>query len=241
MNIKPTTNDHGRLTGLTDDDHTQYATNTEFDDHNARHEPGGGDAMAVDAAAATGSLRTLGTGAAQAATGNHTHAAASTWQLVGTAEAEVTYNATTGAQDLIVVSGLSIPTNRWILIQFIARKTSGAADNVSFGIKLNATLVAATSTTAQTNIAAWSSRAVDEAEPAGVTCLYGPRNNSNILKNGIGSHAAYGSTGDIGQNFCNWNANQPQATITSITIVAKTDNTLITVAASNVEVYMSVP
>lgn len=42
--------------------------------HAAAHQPGGGDAMAVDAAAATGSLRTLGTGALQSAVGNHTHA-----------------------------------------------------------------------------------------------------------------------------------------------------------------------
>jgi hypothetical protein len=38
--------------------------------HAASHQPGGSDAMAVDAAAATGSLRTLGTGATQAAAGN---------------------------------------------------------------------------------------------------------------------------------------------------------------------------
>lgn len=38
--------------------------------HATTHQPGGTDAMAVDAAAATGSLRTLGTGAAQAAAGN---------------------------------------------------------------------------------------------------------------------------------------------------------------------------
>src|SRR4051794_35722074 len=38
--------------------------------HHATHESGGTDAMAVDAAAATGSLRTLGTGAAQAVAGN---------------------------------------------------------------------------------------------------------------------------------------------------------------------------
>lgn len=35
--------DHGDLTGLADDDHTQYATNVEFDDHDARHEAGGAD------------------------------------------------------------------------------------------------------------------------------------------------------------------------------------------------------
>jgi hypothetical protein len=67
--------DHGGLTGLADDDHPQYATNAEFDDHSMRHDAGGADAMAIDAAAATGSLRTIGTGAAQAAAGNHGHPA----------------------------------------------------------------------------------------------------------------------------------------------------------------------
>jgi len=41
--------------------------------HHARHEPGGADAMAADQAAATASLRTLGTGSTQAAAGNHAH------------------------------------------------------------------------------------------------------------------------------------------------------------------------
>lgn len=45
-------------------------TDDPYGDHNARHEPGGADPMAVDAVAATGSLRTLGTGAQQAAPGN---------------------------------------------------------------------------------------------------------------------------------------------------------------------------
>jgi|GEM_PF-6444588 len=54
---------HADLTGVTSDQHHAQA-------HHAAHEPGGGDALAVDAAAATGSLRTLGTGAAQAAGGN---------------------------------------------------------------------------------------------------------------------------------------------------------------------------
>jgi hypothetical protein len=41
--------------------------------HATTHEPGGTDAMAVDALAATGSLRTLGTSSTSAAAGNHTH------------------------------------------------------------------------------------------------------------------------------------------------------------------------
>ena len=44
-------------------------------DHAAAHQPGGGDAMAVDAAAGTGSLRTIGGGAQQSAPGNHSHEA----------------------------------------------------------------------------------------------------------------------------------------------------------------------
>jgi hypothetical protein len=39
--------DHGALTGLSDDDHPQYATNTEFDDHSARHENGGADEISL--------------------------------------------------------------------------------------------------------------------------------------------------------------------------------------------------
>lgn len=45
----------------------------ELPDHATRHEDGGDDAMEVDAAPGTGSLRTLGTGAAQAAAGDHSH------------------------------------------------------------------------------------------------------------------------------------------------------------------------
>jgi len=41
-----------------------------FNAHASRHQPGGADPMAVDAAAATGSLRTLGTGALQATAGD---------------------------------------------------------------------------------------------------------------------------------------------------------------------------
>lgn len=68
--------DHGNLAGLADDDHTQYHTDARGDArysnlaHAARHNAGGADAMAIDAAAGTGSLRTLGTSATAAAAGN---------------------------------------------------------------------------------------------------------------------------------------------------------------------------
>lgn len=40
--------DHGSLSGLSDDDHPQYATNTEFDDHSTRHASGGADELSHD-------------------------------------------------------------------------------------------------------------------------------------------------------------------------------------------------
>src|SRR5436853_4501415 len=42
--------------------------------HATTHQPGGTDAMAVDAIAGTGSLRTLGTASTAAAAGDHAHA-----------------------------------------------------------------------------------------------------------------------------------------------------------------------
>lgn len=60
--------DHADLGGIGANDHHPQL-------HAAQHQPGGGDAMAVDAAAGTGSLRTLGTGGQQAAAGSHAHAA----------------------------------------------------------------------------------------------------------------------------------------------------------------------
>ena len=41
--------------------------------HDTAHEPSGADTMAVDQGASTGSLRTLGTGSAQIAAGDHSH------------------------------------------------------------------------------------------------------------------------------------------------------------------------
>lgn len=85
---------HASTTGKTANDHHNQAhthpaegavvvthastTGQGVNDHHARdhattHQPGGADAMAVDAAVGTGSLRTLGTGALQAAVGSHIH------------------------------------------------------------------------------------------------------------------------------------------------------------------------
>ena len=72
--------DHGLLTGLADDDHTQYATNTEFDDHSARHEDGGADEISLTGLSGTPADLTTHAGAADPHAGyrlesaDHTHA-----------------------------------------------------------------------------------------------------------------------------------------------------------------------
>lgn len=74
--------DHGGLTGLADDDHPQYATNTEFDDHSARHEAAGADVISIAGLAGTPTELTNHAAAGDPHTGyrlesaDHTHASA---------------------------------------------------------------------------------------------------------------------------------------------------------------------
>jgi hypothetical protein len=65
--------------------------------HHTTHEPGGSDPLAVNAPAGTGSLRSLGTGATQAAAGDHAHAGMVT-------------NPMTAVADLIVGGASGTPT-----------------------------------------------------------------------------------------------------------------------------------
>jgi len=57
---------HDSLSDVSANDHHAQA-------HHAEHEPGGGDAMAANAAAGTASLRSLGTSSTTAAAGDHAH------------------------------------------------------------------------------------------------------------------------------------------------------------------------
>ena len=59
--------DHGALTGLADDDHPQYASNAEFDDHSARHEDGGADEITIAGLAGVPASQRLHNFAASAA------------------------------------------------------------------------------------------------------------------------------------------------------------------------------
>lgn len=79
--------------------------------HASSHQPGGGDAMAVDAAVATGSLRTIGTGPLQACAGNDA-------RLSDDRTASGVRTATT----VVAVSGAAAPTSGQVLTA-----TSGTA------------------------------------------------------------------------------------------------------------------
>lgn len=68
LNAKGTISQNGTAVCLSNDAKLTNARTPTA--HASSHQPGGGDAMAVDAAAGTGSLRTLGTGATNACAGN---------------------------------------------------------------------------------------------------------------------------------------------------------------------------
>lgn len=66
------TNDHGALSGLGDNDHPQYTLATTFSDHDARHVPGGADALPTAAPVAIGATLAEGS-AASFARSDHVH------------------------------------------------------------------------------------------------------------------------------------------------------------------------
>ncbi|HYI67125.1 MAG TPA: hypothetical protein VEW95_09395 [Candidatus Limnocylindrales bacterium] len=74
--------DHGALSGLGDDDHPQYATNAEFDDHSARHEAGGADALTIP----LNDLSDVNT--AGQADGNFLQRASGVWVPIGSVPAD---------------------------------------------------------------------------------------------------------------------------------------------------------
>ena len=82
--------------------------------HASAHQPGGADAMAVDAATSTGSLRTLGTGSTQGAAGNHTHAAndevAGTGANYSDASVTISLNKGTGSGNIAIGAAVTVAT-----------------------------------------------------------------------------------------------------------------------------------
>ena len=100
--------------------------------HKISHEPGGSDAMVVDAVAATGSLRTLGAGTQQAAAGNHTHAGGS-----GPTHLLTASNQSITVAGFVDITGLSfsvVANGAYWIKGFVRYRTSTTAMGVKFGI-----------------------------------------------------------------------------------------------------------
>lgn len=104
--------------------------------HADEHEPGGSDEMAVDAAAGTGSLRTLGTGAAQAAAGNHAHTAEHKVAIKTSAQ-EFNGDTLTNVTSMSFVSGSS---EVWAFEMWVPFVSEGSADDLKLAITFAGTL-----------------------------------------------------------------------------------------------------
>jgi len=94
-------------------------TQASFDDHSARHEAGGADVLAIDAAAATGSLRTLGYGATKALSGAG----------LTTAEADLAADVSVAAADTWYDGpSVSLVAGTWFIVahlQMVTADTNG--------------------------------------------------------------------------------------------------------------------
>jgi|TARA_R110002012_G_scaffold223062_2_gene395045 hypothetical protein len=117
--------------------------------HASAHEPGGGDAMAVNAAAGTGSLRSLGTSSTTAAAGNHTHtpsvaSAASTQQdepgavsiTVAKAYDDDIQDAYGTANQITTAVTPGASTDRVIVVASAAINKVSATNNYTHGLRI---------------------------------------------------------------------------------------------------------
>ncbi len=141
----------------------------------------------------------------------------------------------TVAVDLLSVSGLSIPASTPILIIGRYRKTSGAADDAHFGLKLNSTVVAEAVQSSQSRLG--QSSTTNQAEDGAFQVLIPGRvvnypKGSIVLSTGtiFPTAVAVGGTAHI-------DADLPSVTITDIIIRAQTDNALNTIGVDELQIY----
>jgi len=132
------------------------------------------------------------------------------------------------ATDLSTLGGLTIEVGEWILIACQYRKTAGAANGASIGLKLNATEVA---------VPALATGAVNGAASGMAYFLVGPR-EANYSNSGLLWLASTGAGGNGWvASHLNRTAPNPIAQITDITIRGLVVDALITVATKNLYVY----
>ncbi|MGC9610637.1 MAG: hypothetical protein ABSE68_00180 [Minisyncoccia bacterium] len=128
--------------------------------------------------------------------------------------------------DLLTASGLSIPANAHILVLADVRKTAGAAANVQFGLKLNSTQVILN----QGYLESDTSRA-----DTGLLKAYVGARVTNYLGNAW-MEIDSAQDGVIARRTTE-GTDSPTGTITSVTITALTNNSAVTAAADELQVY----
>lgn len=184
-------------------------------------------------AAATGS-------AIEAARIDHKHAmpaaggGAITREGGDTTEATTT---TTTASDLLAAASLTIAAAEHFLYQYDGRKTSGAASDVSCGLKLNTTTVFE----AASNSAGWNTSTTDRAESGAANVFVGARVTNYVDGLMFGPSLSH-STAQVhaySQTFPAQDASAafPTAEITDLTIRGLVGNASLTLGTDELHVY----
>lgn len=163
----------------------------------------------------------------------HQHAAVAT-QFLRLLGEELTEGSSTSisAVDLVTITGLTIPVTQPLWIMGNWRKTAGATGVVSFGLKVNATVVAERATNSR-GLA--SSTNTDQAENGSFVIYLGPR-IANYLRPGARfTGASADSLADDAWQM--QTADVPLVEITDIIIRGDGADVLQTYAVSNVRIY----
>ena len=157
----------------------------------------------------------------------------------GSNTTEATTTSTT-AVDLITVSSLSIPALSPIRIEYVGRKTSGAAAVVKCGLKINSTVVGEAVVGASAR--GYSASATDQAESGFAFIEIGPRLTSYVCgshgmqKSAVTSSGAY-ALGSVLDDITG-SAVFPTVAITDVVIRGISNSALVTLAVDELHVYV---
>jgi len=158
-------------------------------------------------------------------------------QNVGETEAT---SVSTSALDLLRVTGLTIGATVPIKIQYVGRKTSGAADNAGTGYALNNTTIAEAN---PNGASGYGTTTTDRAEMGGVDIYIGPRLTNYTgfaIGSGTNKKSAFGADNDLTtgtRSRMTVSANLITGTINDVDIRGITDNTANTLGADEMHIY----
>lgn len=175
----------------------------------------------------------VGTGASQVAAGDHTHAASGAVTRAGGNTTEATTTSTTQVS-LLSVASLSIGAGVPVSFVTAIRKSSGAADTASVGVRVNATDVVAPSVTNAFN-------ATNEAQDGVQVAEFYANTTSYVAAGEIRhwSSASAGGGNKLVNNSLNVarSATIPAATITDLITTGLVANASTTLGADESQVY----